>query len=84
MTIKQAFHMDKIAMALQWVVYEVMPETPHAGIGSPDNTALQLGRLVASNVLLPLTVELALKGLCQRTRQDAEYERVHDSRALIP
>lgn len=69
--------MDKTAMALQWAVYSFMPESRMPG-EKPNTPALELGLEVASNILLPLTAELAFKGLKQKEASAISYERTHD------
>ena len=78
MTTREPLTLDKIAMALQWAIYRSMPESERIGIHLAGNMALQLGLILSSNILLPLTAELALKGLLQRHKGRSEYERTHD------
>ena len=74
--------MDKTAMALQWAIHSFMPESRALGT-EPSNAALSLGLEVASNILLPLTAELALKGLKQKEASLDSYERTHDLLCLF-
>ena len=74
--------MDKIAMALQWAIYDFMPESQRPSSGR-DAIALNLGLLLASNILLPLATELALKGLHQKEAPDAEPEHTHNLSRLF-
>ena len=78
MTAREPLTLDKIAMALQWAIYRFMPESERVNIPLGGNMALQLGLTLSSNMLLPLTAELALKGLLQKYRGREEYEHTHD------
>lgn len=69
--------MDKSAMALQWAIYSVMPESKPLSLRK-NNPALELGLILASNILLPLAVELGLKGLKQKETSVHCYELTHD------
>ena len=66
---------DKPAMALQWAIFSF---TPESGLLESKSTAHYLGMEIASNILLPLTTELALKGLKQGEIPDCEVLRTHD------
>ena len=73
----------KLAMALQWAAYHIMPPSQRVAVRPGQQVALDLGRTVASNVLLPLTAELALKGLVQRHRGPSGYPHTHDLLVLF-
>ena len=65
-------------MALQWAIYRFMPESERVNIPISGNEALQVGLTLSSNILLPLTAELALKGLLQKHKGSKGYDRTHD------
>ena len=81
MTRQPKVRLDKIALAVQWACYDLMPEFRSTDTRSPDNFVLNLGRVVANNILLPLTAELALKGLLQKINRN--YEQKHDLHRLF-
>ena len=78
MTVQEPLTLDKMAMALQWAIYRFMPESERVQIPIHGNMALQLGLTLSSNILLPLTAELALKGLLQKHKGLRGYKHTHD------
>ena len=68
----------KLAMALQWAANHMMPPSQRVAVLPRQRLAADLGQEVASNFLLPLTVELALKGLIQRHQGPSAYPHKHD------
>ena len=68
---KQVGSMDKMAMAIQHAVHLMH------GVKSTTQV-LNLGIQVSKNILLPLTAELALKGLKQKETTCDDFVRTHD------
>lgn len=73
---------SKNALALQWATASLMPEyiEPSEFLRSAD--AQQLGRTLASDVLLPFCAELVLKALAVRGESGSDRERTHNLTTL--
>ena len=68
--------MDKIAMALQHAVHLMRRQ-------NPNTEALMLGIQLSINILLPLTTELAIKGLKQKETTPDGFIKEHDLLTLF-
>ena len=71
MSNKKQVEMDKIAMALQHAIHLMRGE-------KTDTLVLNLGIQISINILLPLTAELALKGLKQKETTPDGFTKIHD------
>ena len=71
MSNKKQVEMDKMAMALQHAVHLMRGERPNTQV-------LNLGIQLSINILLPLTAELALKGLKQKETTPDGFTKTHD------
>ena len=71
MSNKKQVGMDKMAMALQHAVHLMRGERP-------NTLVLNLGIQLSINILLPLTAELALKGLKQKETTTDGLTKTHD------
>ena len=69
-------------MALQVAIFSFMPES-EAKRPEVDKLALELGLSLSSNILLPLAVELGLKGLKQKETSVDCYKHTHDLLSLF-
>ena len=71
MSATKQVEMDKMAMAIQHAVHVIR--------GEKSNTlVLNLGIQLSTNILLPLTAELALKGLKQKETTPDGFSKTHD------
>jgi len=71
MSATKQVEMDKMAMAIQHAIHLMRGE-------KPTTQVLDLGIQISSNILLPLTTELALKGLKQKETTPDSFIKTHD------